>query len=79
LREELIKEIRGCTHCLQYLPDGVNPVLSAYAESKIAIIGQATGRIFHRSGVPLDDKSGDKLRIGLELNRRNFIHQKILL
>jgi len=60
--DQLLKEIKGCTVCLPHLVNGVNPVMAAHKESKIAIIGQAPGSIVHRTGIPWDDKSGDRLR-----------------
>ena len=70
--EELIAEIRNCTHCLPHLVDGVNPVLAADKESRIAIIGQAPGKKVHLSGVPWEDKSGDRLREWLHLSDDEF-------
>ncbi len=70
--EDLIAEIRKCSVCLPHLKDGVNPVLAAGAESRIAIIGQAPGRIVHKSGVPWEDKSGDRLRQWLDIDKEQF-------
>lgn len=60
--QPLLKEIRSCTHCIQHLELGANPVLSATIDSKIVIIGQAPGRKVHLSGIPWKDKSGENLR-----------------
>ena len=60
--EKLLKEIRSCTLCLPHLKDGVNPVLAVAENSKIVIIGQAPGSVVHRTGIPWDDKSGQRLR-----------------
>ncbi len=68
----LLSEIKSCTLCLPHLKDGVNPVLSASAKSKIVIIGQAPGSIVHRTGVPWDDKSGDRLRSWLDVTKEEF-------
>jgi len=73
----LLKEIRKCEVCLQHLTDGVNPVVSAHANSKIAIIGQAPGRIVHQSGIPWDDKSGDRLREWLQVDKKQFYNPEI--
>ena len=70
--ESLLKDIRQCTVCLPHLKDGVNPVLSASSKSKIIIIGQAPGRIVHESGIPWQDKSGDRLREWLGVSNSEF-------
>lgn len=43
----ILQEIRACTHCEAALPMGVNPILEAVAETRIALIGQAPRRIVH--------------------------------
>ncbi|QSE99119.1 uracil-DNA glycosylase family protein [Fulvivirga lutea] len=68
----LIEEIKACTICSQYLVDGVRPVFSFNAKSKIVIIGQAPGRKVHESGIPWDDKSGENLRSWLGVNSEQF-------
>lgn len=75
--KELLEEIRKCKVCLPELPGGVNPVIEASTESKIAIIGQAPGRIVHKSGIPWQDKSGDRLREWLNVSEEQFYNPKI--
>jgi len=70
--KKLLSDIRDCTICLPHLVNGVNPVLSAHKNSKIAIIGQAPGTVVHKSGVPWDDKSGARLRDWLGIDRSDF-------
>ena len=47
-------------------------VFSVDSASKIVIIGQAPGRIVHKSGIPWDDKSGDNLRKWLNVSKEEF-------
>ncbi|WP_268121837.1 uracil-DNA glycosylase family protein [Roseivirga pacifica] len=54
------------------MPHGVNPVVAAHPESKIAIIGQAPGRLVHASGIPWDDKSGENLRNWMGISEAEF-------
>jgi uracil-DNA glycosylase len=68
----LLKEIRACTICLPFLEHGVNPILAAGSKSKIAIIGQAPGSVVHRTGIPWDDKSGERLRDWLGISKEVF-------
>ncbi|MEQ8904191.1 uracil-DNA glycosylase family protein [Ekhidna sp.] len=54
------------------------PVVSASAQSKILIIGQAPGRKVHESGVPWDDPSGNNLREWTGLSNEVFYDSKIV-
>ena len=58
--KQLLKEIRACTICQEQLEFGCRPVLVATKNSLIAVIGQAPGRVVHESGLPWEDKSGDR-------------------
>jgi len=73
---KLLQEIKRCTVCLPHLADGVNPVLSASKDSKIVIIGQAPGSIVHKSCVPWEDKSGDRLREWMGISDEDFYNPK---
>jgi len=78
--KELLDNIRSCTICLPYLINGVNPVLAAHRKSKIAIIGQAPGTVVHKSGIPWDDKSGERLREWLGIDTTDFYNaEKVAL
>ena len=68
----LIKDIKKCTICLPHLEAGVNPVVSGSPKSKVAIIGQAPGSVVHKTGIPWDDKSGDRLRKWLGVSKEAF-------
>jgi len=70
--EALLKRISKCTECSEFLPLGINPILTAHPKSRIIIIGQAPGHIVHNSGIPWDDKSGDTLREWLQLSDDEF-------
>ncbi len=69
---KLLNEIGQCTICTAYLEHGVNPVLSASPQSRIAIIGQAPGSVVHKTGIPWDDKSGQRLRMWLGVDDEQF-------
>ncbi len=70
--QKIIAEIKQCQVCLPHLAHGVNPVFSISKKSRIVIIGQAPGRIVHESGVPWEDKSGDRLREWLGVSKEAF-------
>jgi uracil-DNA glycosylase family 4 len=68
----LTKKISQCEVCLHHLPAGVNPVVQLNANSKILIIGQAPGKKVHETGIPWNDKSGDTLRVWLNVSKEEF-------
>jgi len=70
--KKLLTEIRSCTVCAPHLENGVNPVLSCTPNSKVIIIGQAPGSIVHRTGIPWDDKSGERLREWMKVDNDAF-------
>ena len=70
--QELLKQIRGCRHCEEYLPMGPRPVVEAFHTSRVVIIGQAPGKRVHKSGVPWDDPSGKQLRLWLGVTEEVF-------
>ena len=58
----LAEEIAGCRICAAHLPHGVRPVASFSSTARLLIIGQAPGSKVHATGIPWDDRSGDRLR-----------------
>jgi len=68
----LLVDIRACDICKKDLPLGPRPVLRAEASARLMIIGQAPGTRVHESGVPWDDKSGERLRQWLAVDDETF-------
>jgi len=74
--ERLLAEIRACTLCEGHLPGRPRPILSAHAESRILVIGQAPGRVVHETGIPWDDQSGKELRRWLGVDPASFYAER---
>jgi uracil-DNA glycosylase len=70
--EELVVEIRACTVCAAHLPLGPKPVLRGRPSARLLIISQAPGRRVHETALSFDDRSGDRLRGWLGLDREAF-------
>ena len=68
----LLREVRACQVCAAHLPLGPRPVLRATASARLLLIGQAPGTKVHESGIPWNDRSGDRLREWLQLDRDVF-------
>lgn len=75
--KQLLQEIKQCTICQDKLPHTVRPVVTAHANSKIAIIGQAPGSVVHQTGIPWDDASGQRLRSWLNVSSETFYNPEI--
>lgn len=63
---------RACRVCAAHLPLGPRPVLRAAASARLLIIGQAPGTRVHETGIPWNDRSGDRLRDWLAVDREVF-------
>jgi len=70
--ERLLREIRACRVCARHLPLEPRPVLRANPSARLLIIGQAPGTKVHETGIPWNDRSGDRLREWLQLDRATF-------
>jgi uracil-DNA glycosylase len=70
--DTLLKEIRACTFCAEHLPLGPNPILRAHADARILLVGQAPGTRVHKTGIPWNDPSGDRLREWMDLDKDTF-------
>jgi uracil-DNA glycosylase len=70
--DRLLKEIKACRACEAELPLGPNPVLRAGATARLLVVGQAPGTRVHKTGIPWNDPSGDRLRQWLQLDRERF-------
>lgn len=73
----LAGEVRACRICAERpqgkaLPHEPRPVVWPSATAKILIAGQAPGTKVHASGIPFDDRSGDRLRDWLGMSREEF-------
>lgn len=62
---------RACTHCAD-LPLGPRPVFRLSPTARLLIVGQAPGTRVHASGIPWDDRSGDRLRQWMAIGRDDF-------
>lgn len=73
----LLTRIRACRICRDTptgrpLPHEPRPVVVASTRARVLIAGQAPGTKVHASGIPFDDRSGDRLREWLGVDRTQF-------
>ena len=69
---KILAEARACRVCEAHLPLGPRPVLRAAASARLMIVGQAPGTRVHETGIPWNDRSGDRLRDWLRIAREDF-------
>ena len=70
--DRLLAEVRGCTLCAPHLPLGPRPVLRGRPTARLLIVSQAPGTRVHETGLSFNDRSGDRLRDWLGLDRDSF-------
>src|SRR5215471_14162428 len=68
----LLAEIRACTVCAPYLVLGPRPILRGQRSAGLLIISQAPGIRVHETRLSFDDRSGDRLRDWLGVDRQTF-------
>ena len=75
---ELVARVRACTLCADVLPEGPRPVVQLSESARILIVGQAPGRKVHKTGLPFNDPSGDRLRDWMGIDRETFYDEREL-
>src|SRR5438552_16227873 len=70
--DALLAAVRSCRACEAHLPLGPRPVLRAGETASILVVGQAPGVRVHRTGLPWDDPSGERLRVWMGVDRDVF-------
>lgn len=76
--DELVRRVRACTLCAEYLPLGPRPVIQIAENARILVVGQAPGRRVHETGLPFNDPSGDRLRQWMGVTRDTFYDEQKL-
>ena len=70
--DAVLDGIRACRDCAGELAHEPRPVVRVSAATRLLICGQAPGRRVHESGLPFDDRSGDRLRDWMGIDRATF-------
>jgi uracil-DNA glycosylase len=74
--DRLLAEIRACTLCAAHLPLGPRPVVRGRASARLLITSQAPGTRVHETGLSFNDRSGDRLREWLGVDRDTFYDER---
>ncbi len=73
---QLMAEVRGCTQCAATLPLGPRPVVRGFPSARLLITSQAPGTKVHETGLSFNDRSGDRLRRWLGIDRERFYDER---
>jgi uracil-DNA glycosylase len=78
--DRLVARIGRCRACIDQpkgapLPHEPRPVLRVSPTARVVIAGQAPGTLVHRTGLPFNDPSGDRLRDWMGVDRDTFYDQ----
>jgi uracil-DNA glycosylase len=68
----LLAEIRACRICAAHLPLGPRPIVRGRPTARLLVISQAPGARVHETGLSFDDRSGERLRDWLGIDRETF-------
>lgn len=72
---QLLKDVRACRICEEYLPLEPKPILHAGEKARLLIVGQAPGIRVHETVIPWNDPSGDRLRGWLQIDKEQFYNE----
>src|SRR5271163_3078843 len=70
--DRLLAEIRACRVCAAHLPLGPRPIVRGRPPARLLVISQAPGIRVHETGLSFDDRSGERLRDWLGIDRETF-------
>ncbi len=73
-----LAEVRACRLCARDLPLGPRPVVHLAPEARLLLLSQAPGTKVHETGMSFNDRSGDRLREWLGIDRDEFYGNKRL-
>lgn len=68
----VFQAIRADEQNESFTRQGIDPLYTASAMSRLVVIGQAPGRVAQETRIPWNDKSGDRLREWLGIDRATF-------
>lgn len=68
----IAEEIRNDPETASFTKRGIDPLFFAGPDCRIMIVGQAPGRVAEESGIVWNDRSGDRLRDWMGIDRETF-------
>jgi uracil-DNA glycosylase len=72
----LRRAISACDLCAAHLPLGPRPVIRGLPSARLLITSQAPGTKVHETGLSFNDRSGERLREWLAMDRETFYDER---
>ena len=73
------KQIKSDPRNAEYTARGIPPIFQINPEAEILIVGQAPGKKVEESGILFQDKSGEKLREWMGIDKELFYSKRIAI
>lgn len=77
--QEMEKQIKSDPRNAEYTARGIPPIFQINPEAEILIVGQAPGKKVEQSGILFHDKSGEKLREWMGIDKELFYSKRIAI
>jgi len=74
--DKIIEEIKNDPRNEEYTKRAIDPIFQVDKDAKVLLIGQAPGRVVEETGISFNDKSGDKLRNWMGIDRDIFLFKR---
>jgi uracil-DNA glycosylase len=74
--DQAFSDVRACTVCAAHLPLGPRPIIRGTTSARLLIVSQAPGTKVHETGISFNDRSGDRLRDWLGIDRDTFYDER---
>lgn len=77
--EEFVQKLKEDERNQSYTERGISPVFQSSPSARILIIGQAPGKKVEETGIPFNDKSGERLMEWMGITRDEFYSKDIAI
>ena len=77
--DDIIRRLKEDSRNKTYTDKGIDPIFQADKDAKILLIGQAPGRVVEETGIPFNDKSGQRLREWMGIDKKVFYSKDIAI
>lgn len=77
--EKFVQKLREDERNKAYTERGILPVFQSSTRARILIIGQAPGKKVEKTGIPFNDKSGERLMDWMGVTRKEFYSDDIAI
>ncbi|MCH3955070.1 MAG: uracil-DNA glycosylase family protein [Eubacterium sp.] len=77
--DEIVEKLKEDERNQSYTERGISPIFQISPKARILIIGQAPGKKVEETGIPFNDKSGERLMDWMGISRDVFYSEKVAI